>query len=199
MTSYFEVTVKPATKQARLGDKIKAKIQAKYYFGAPVSKGDVTYKVFRENYDHVYVGAGEYDWLYGKGYGRPYYAYPWFGWWGHWGKYIGCGFGWQYYYPHRGRQFSWGYYGDSRSQSRNRYASGTRKALRELVAQGKEKLKADGTFEIEIDTAKAKAQLGDRDHRYTIEAEVRDASRRTIEGTGSVHMENRQLLVPSFR
>jgi len=33
----FEVTVKPAKTQAHLGEKIKAKIEARYYFGAPVA------------------------------------------------------------------------------------------------------------------------------------------------------------------
>src|SRR5205085_3687485 len=67
-----------------------------------------------------------------------------------------------------------------------RFESGTRKPLRELVAQGEAPLKPDGTYEVEIDTARAKQEQADRDHRYTIEAEVRDASRRTIEGKGSV-------------
>src|ERR1035441_9142718 len=48
------------------------------------------------------------------------------------------------------------------------------------------KLGADGSCEVEIDTARAKAEQGDRDHRYTVEAEVRDESRRTIAGQGSV-------------
>ena len=44
-------------------------------------------------------------------------------------------------------------------------------------------LKADGTYEVEIDTSRADKN---HDHRYTVEAEVRDASRRTITGQGSV-------------
>ncbi|MBP7936179.1 MAG: hypothetical protein KA354_16175 [Phycisphaerae bacterium] len=175
----FEVTVKPAKTQARLGEKVKARIEARYYFGAPVAKGKVTYKVFRENYQHVYWGAAEYDWLYGKGYGRYYYPYAWFPWWGRWGCFICCEWGWPYYGPY-------GYgYGDDQGW-RRRYETDTRKALRDLVAQGTAELKDDGSYEIEVDTAKAKEELGDRDHRYTVEAEVRDASRRTIEGSGSV-------------
>lgn len=175
----FEVTVKPAKSQARLGEKIKARIEARYYFGAPVAKGKVTYKVFRENYRHVYWGAAEYDWLYGRGYGRYYYPYPWFAWWGRWGCFICCDLGWPYYGPY-------GYgYGDDQGW-RRRYETDTRKALRDLVAQGTAELKEDGSYEIEIDTARAKEELGDRDHRYTVEAEVRDPSRRTIEGSGSV-------------
>lgn len=184
----FEVTVKPAKSQARLGEKIKATIEARYYFGAPVAKATVSYKVFREDYHHVYFGPGEYDWLYGKGYGRYCYAYPWLPWWGRWGKWIcweGLGPWPGYYSP--GWWLPWGgYYGDDADPWRRRYESGTRKALRELVAKGEGKLSADGSFELEIDTARAKAEQSDRDHRYTVEAEVRDESRRTIEGQGSV-------------
>jgi hypothetical protein len=182
----FEVTVKPAKTQARLGEKVKARIEARYYFGAPVAKGKVSYKVFRENYNHVYWGPGEYDWLYGKGYGRYYYPYPWFPWWGRWGCFLFCDSWWPGPYWGRGWYFPWGYYGDDEGQWSRRYESGTRKALRELVAQGEALLKDDGSYEIEFDTARAKQEMGDRDHRYTVEAEVRDESRRTIEGQGSV-------------
>ena len=41
-------------------------------------------------------------------------------------------------------------------------------------------------MKVEIDTAVAKAIHGDQDHSYTITAEVVDASRRTIVGSGSV-------------
>ena len=181
----FEVSVKPAKTQAQLGEKIQAKIEARYYFGAPVANATVSYKVFREDYHHVYFGPGEYDWLYGSGYGRYYYAYPWFPWWGRWGGFIWWE-GWRPYYAAPGWSFPWGYYGDSAGQGRERYESGTRKALRELVAKGEGQLAPDGTFSVEIDTSRAKADLGDRDHRYTVEAEVRDESRRTIEGQGSI-------------
>jgi uncharacterized protein YfaS (alpha-2-macroglobulin family) len=182
----FEVTVKPAKLQARLGEKITAKIGAQYYFGAPVANATVSYKIFREDYRHVYHGPGEYDWLYGAGYGRYYYPYPWLPWWGRWGGFIyDVWWPWPYAYSKEWR-LPWGYYGNDADPWRNRCESGTRKALRELVAKGEGKLKADGSFEIEIDTSRAKAEQGDRDHRYTVEAEVRDESRRTIEGQGSV-------------
>ena len=72
----FEVSVKPAKTQARLGEKVSARIEARYYFGAPVAHATVSYKIFREDYHHVYFSPGEYDWLYGQGYGRYAYAYP---------------------------------------------------------------------------------------------------------------------------
>jgi len=189
----FEVKVTPEKTQARLGDKVTAKIEARYYFGAPVAQGQVSYKIFREDYHHVYWGPGEYDWLYGKGYGYHPYAYPWFPWWGRWGGFI-IGDLWPYPYYYGGWPYGYAY-GGSADEEMNRRSleSGTRKALRELVAQGTAPLKADGTYEVEFDTAPAKRDLGDRDHRYTIEAEVRDASRRTITGQGDVKVTRQEF------
>lgn len=178
----FEVKVTPSKTQARLGEKVSARIEARYYFGAPVAKGEISYKVYRENYQHVYWGPGEYDWLYGKGYGRYHYAYPWFPWWGRWGCFILNDWSWPYH-GWSNRTFSGG---DYEEMERRTMESGTRKALRELVAQGKGELKSDGTYDVQFDTAPAKRDLGNHDHRYTIEAEVRDESRRTITGQGDV-------------
>ena len=56
----------------------------------------------------------------------------------------------------------------------------------EVVAENEVEIREDGTIEVEIDTAVAKELHGDEDHQYTIEAEVRDQSRRTIVGKGEV-------------
>ena len=56
----------------------------------------------------------------------------------------------------------------------------------EVVLENEVEIGPDGTVEIEIDTAIAKAIHGDIDHKYSITAEVRDESRRTIVGSGSV-------------
>ena len=173
----FEVKVTPAKTQARLGEKVTAKIEAKYYFGAPVAQGHVSYKVYREDYHHFYCGPAEYDWLYGAGYGHNYYAYSWFPWWGRW----------VFFYPGASSG------SDQETMDRRSAESGTRHALRELVAQGEGQLKPDGTYDVEFDTAPALRDLGDRDHRYTIEAEVRDASRRTITGQGDVKVTRQQF------
>ncbi|MGD9280146.1 MAG: hypothetical protein PVF60_04610, partial [Desulfobacterales bacterium] len=53
-------------------------------------------------------------------------------------------------------------------------------------ADGEVKIGKDGTVNIPIDTGLAKLIHGDSDHRYTITAEVRDQSRRTIVGQGNV-------------
>jgi len=56
----------------------------------------------------------------------------------------------------------------------------------ELVLEREVPVGADGTVTVEIDTSLAKALHGDQDHEYSITAEVVDASRRTIVGSGSV-------------
>ena len=56
----------------------------------------------------------------------------------------------------------------------------------ELVAEREVEIGPDGTVKVDIDTGLAKAMHGDQDHRYTITAEVVDASRRTIVGAGTV-------------
>ena len=55
-----------------------------------------------------------------------------------------------------------------------------------MVAEAEVPIGPDGKLTIEIDTAVAQAMHGDTDHKYTITAEVRDSSRRTIVGEGQV-------------
>lgn len=173
----FEVTVAPARELARLGEKVKARVEGRYYFGGAVKHGTLRYRVYREEYQLVYQGAATYDWLYGRGYGRCWYAYPWLPWWGRWGRFC-CG-PWWWGYPYGT------YYGAGSGGGFDPDATRCA-ALRDLVMQGEATPGEDGTFEIEIDTAPALAAQPDDDHRYTIEAEVRDESRRTIEGRGHI-------------
>ena len=46
----FEVKVEGPKEPVKLGDKVTATIEAKYYFGAPVVNAVVKYKVMRESY-----------------------------------------------------------------------------------------------------------------------------------------------------
>ncbi|MBL4700976.1 MAG: hypothetical protein JKX85_06945, partial [Phycisphaeraceae bacterium] len=157
----FEVTVKTSQQQIKLGQTLKADIKAKYYFGQPVTHGQVSYKVYRETYKHQQITPGQWDWLYGSGYGLSWYESPWFNWWGR-----GCIVApnwWYGWYPY------W-----------------NQPAVRELVTEGKGQLDSEGKFTLSINTANALKQHGDQDHRYVIKAEVRDESRRTISGSGSV-------------
>ena len=57
---------------------------------------------------------------------------------------------------------------------------------RELVAEGSEPLREDGTVPFRVDTSAARRDHPDRDHLYTIEAEVVDASRRLVKGSGQL-------------
>ena len=155
----FEVTVTPGKSHAKLGEKVEANIKATYYFGGPVTQGTVKYKVFREEYKHSYFEPGRWDWLYGQGYGYSYYTYDHLPWWGEMRRGCFCIPPW------------WGY---------------SAPPVRELVAQGDAPLTADGTVKVTIDTANAAKLHGDLDHQYVVEAEVRDSSRRTITGSGSV-------------
>ena len=155
----FEVTVEPGTTHARLGQKLTAVIKADYYFGAPVTNATVSYRVLREEYTHTGYPWGDWDWLYGPGYGYAWYGHEWFPWWGArrcWAP----------------PPWWWGYRPASRA--------------RELVQQGETAIGEDGTVKVEIDTAPALRDHPDRDHRYVIQAEVRDASRRVITGEGDV-------------
>src|SRR5207302_2400830 len=81
----FEVKVEAPREPIRLGEKIEATIQAKYYFGAPVTKAKVHYKVLRTSYASTWYPRGDWDWLYGRGYWWFASDYPWYPGWSDWG------------------------------------------------------------------------------------------------------------------
>ncbi len=153
----FEVTVQAPEKPVRLGEKINATIEAKYYFGSPVVDAKVSYKVLRSEYNGRWYPAARWDWLYGRGYWWFAYDYAWYPGWQRWGCL---------------RPSPW-WWPQSHTPP-------------EVVAQREVPIGPDGTVKIEIDTALAKAVHPDQDHRYEIVAEVVDASRRTIVGQGEV-------------
>ncbi|MHB9026812.1 MAG: alpha-2-macroglobulin family protein [Armatimonadota bacterium] len=154
----FEVSVAAPTEPVMLGETITATVKANYLFGAPVTEAKVKYKVLRSSYSADWYPAGRWDWFYGTGYWWFASDTPWYPGWRDWG----C---------RRPIPFWWHNYG--RSQP-------------EVIAEVEAPIGADGTVKIDIDTALAKAVLGDTDHRYEITAEVTDASRRTIVGQGAV-------------
>jgi len=157
----FEVSVEAPDEPVMLGEKFKAEVKAKYYFGAPVTEAKLTYKVLRYDHDSEWYPFSPWDWLYGRGYWWYGYNYIWYpGWW-EWG--------WKRPNP----RFWW-------------YRSWHPPVKPEVVAQGEAKLNTEGTFGIEIDSSLAAKIYGDRDHRYEITAEVTDKSRRTIVGKGDV-------------
>ncbi|MBI4867408.1 MAG: hypothetical protein HY816_10705 [Candidatus Wallbacteria bacterium] len=162
----FEVSVKVGSDLVRLGESVDGKVEARYYFGAPVTKAKATYKIFREEYTHSFVSPGYWDWLYGPGYGRCFYSCEWLPWWKHYGPRACVWYPW------------WG---------------APPKPQRELVSEGTGEIGEDGTLAFKVDTAPALANHPDLDHLYTIEAEVVDASRRTITGSGTIKVTRQEF------
>ncbi len=165
----FEVTVDAPSEPVMLGEKITATIKAKYYFGSPVTKAKVKYKVQRSEYTERWYPIGPWDWLYGSGYWWFAYDYHWYPGWDDWG--------WRRPVP-----IWW-----PRSHTPP-----------ELVADQEVEIGPDGTVKVEIDTSVARAIHPDQDHRYTISAEVVDQSRRTIVGTGSVLVARKPFQVTTW-
>ncbi len=153
----FEVTVVAPEVPVELGDKVTATIRAKYYFGAPVTQGTVKVKVHRTAKDVRWFPDRRWDWLYGNGYWWFTPNYEWYPGFARWGCFAPTPVWW-----------NWS------------------PDPPELVIDQELPLDEDGTVEIEIDTALAKALHGDEDHEYKVTAEVVDQSRRTILGSGSV-------------
>ncbi len=154
----FEVTVEAPAEPVMLGEKIAAKIKAAYYFGSPVTEATVNYQVLRSEHSSRWYPAFYWDWFYGPGYWWYAYDYPWYPGWENWGCLRPIWSWWQHWPQQQP----------------------------EIVADGEVKIGKDGTVNISIDTGLAKLIHGDSDHRYTIKAEVRDQSRRTIVGQGEV-------------
>lgn len=153
----FEVKVDAPEKPVKLGEKIQAKINARYYFGAPVTEAKVHFKVERTKKDSRWYPVARWDWLYSPGYWWFAPEYHWYPRFSHWGC-VGPIRPW------------WNWSPDPP----------------EVVVEGDAEIGPDGTYLIDIDTAAALANHSDSDHNYSITAEVVDKSRRTIIGTGSV-------------
>ena len=153
----FEVTVTAPDKPVMLGEKIEAKVTAKYYFGAPVTNAKVKVKVERTPHNSRWYPAARWDWLYGSGYWWFAGEYNWYPGFSRWGclRPIAPWIGWNPAPP-------------------------------ELVVDMEAEIGPDGTVTVPIDTALAKALHGDEDHAYKITAEVVDESRRVITGGGEV-------------
>jgi alpha-2-macroglobulin len=155
----FEVKVLAPSKPVALGETIDARIQAKYYFGSPVTDAEVTVRVQRTTYSDDYYPMAKFDWCYGPGYWWFASDYPWYP---NWQRWRGCIAPGPWWYPN------------------------FRNDPPELVLEQQVKLDAAGEASIKIDTAVAKLLYGSEDHKYSIAVEVRDASRRTISAEGSV-------------
>ncbi len=153
----FEVTVDSPKEPVKLGEKVSATIRAKYYFGSPVTKAKVKYKVLRTVAETHWHPPAPWDWFYGRGYWWFTPDYNWYPGWNSWG----CMRPAPIWFPRGGTP-------------------------PEVVADVEAEIGPDGTLAVEIDTLPAKELHGNQDHQYTITAEVVDESRRTIVGTGNV-------------
>ncbi len=153
----YEVTIDAPKEPVQLGDKITATIKANYYFGSPVTEARVKYKVLRTTHDDPWFPPGPWDWLYGRGYSWFAEDYTWYPGWSRWGCI---------------RPYPWWVWRAPQPP--------------EVVAEAEADIGPDGTLQVEIDTAPAKEFHPNSDHSYRIEAEVVDASRRTIVATGEV-------------
>jgi hypothetical protein len=167
----YEVSIDAPTEPVMLGEKISAKINAKYYFGAPVTEATVKYTVTRQDYTQQWYPWMPWDWCYGPGYWWFASDAPWYPGWREW---VGCRM-----------PAPWWIYRGSYNPP-------------EVVAEQEVEIGADGAVSFDIDTAIAKELHGDTDHQYTVTAEVRDQSRRTIVGTGKVLVARKPFKVFSW-
>jgi hypothetical protein len=155
----FEVKVELPKEEILLGEKVKGKISAQYYFGAAVTQARIKYKIERLTANDFWYPLGEWDWLYGNGYWWFANDYDWYPGWSRWG----C--------KRPFREWWSGYFAPSPP---------------ELVAEAEENIGDDGTFEFEIDTQPAKVFFEEKNHRYRVTAQVTDKSRRMIIGSGDI-------------
>jgi len=145
----YEVTVDAPTKPVMLGEKITATIKAKYYFGSPVTKAKVKYKVNRTEYNERWYPVGH-----GIGSTARLLVV-------------------RLRLPLVSRLAALGLLpSDPVLVAAQQSAAGA--CGRSEVSIG-----PDGTVKVEIDTGAAKAIHPDQDQSYSITAEVIDESRRT--------------------
>ena len=130
-----------------LGEKIKATIKAKYYFGAPVTKAKVKYKVMRSSQTE-----------------RWYPLLP-----------LGLALRPRLLVVRLRLRLVSGLAAIGAACGRFPFWWPRPQQPPELVAEREVEIGADGTVKVEIDTAVAKAIHRDQDHSYTITAEVVDA------------------------
>lgn len=154
----YEVKVDAPAEPVALGETFEATVSANYYHGAPVTEATVKIKVVRNFFNDRWFPAGPWDWLYGPGYWWAYPVCDWYPGWARWGCIRPAPPWWQQ----------------------------NRMGAPELVLEQTAAIGADGKVKVKIDSSIAKLVHGDQDHRYSITAEVVDASRRTIVGNGSV-------------
>lgn len=152
----YEVSVDAPQKPLALGEKATATIRAKYFFGAPVTKGTAKITVRRRTVEQDWMPFFRWDWLYGRGCSWYFYDCDWYD-----GLLIGrpC-YEWMSWWR----------------------ATPPPEEIVKITAP----LNEDGTVKVSWDTEVAKLLYGVKDQEYSISVEVTDESRRTITGGGKV-------------
>lgn len=167
----FEVKVSAPEEPVALGETIRAKVKATYYYGGPVADAKAILRVHRSAVVDNFYPIHPFDWCYGPGaWWLPYDA-PWYP---GWQKWRGCLSPSPWWIPMQ------------------------RMEPEELVIDREVTLDASGEAIVEIDTSVAKQMLSTHDHRYRITAEVTDASRRTIDASGQVIAARRPFRIYSW-
>lgn len=148
----YQVTVEAPREPKKPGETVAARINARYYFGAPVPNASVKYTVRRSTWWASYHFPQPFEWLY------------------------------QY----------WGV-GDYSTGRRNIGGEGSGV----IVKEGTIKTDTQGIAEVTFQTTAETYNPNEwwryySNPLYTIEAEVTDASRRTVEAQGQVRVANQQ-------
>lgn len=154
----YEVTIDSPADPVKLGEKFKATIAARYYFGSPVVQAKVKYTVTRTKKTNVWYPVRPWDWFYGNGYGWLAADADWYPGWSRWGI----------------------------ARPLPPWRPFLQQEVPEVVAQDEVEIGPDGTVEVQIDSSPAAALFPGADQEYKIEAEVVDRSRRTVIGSGRV-------------
>jgi uncharacterized protein YfaS (alpha-2-macroglobulin family) len=154
-----EVRVEPVAPRVVPGGKARVRIRARYYFGPPVAGGRVRYQVRREVYEAAAPAPAPFDWLYGPGYGRYGYDYPW----------LRAG---KDNPPAPADEEDW--------DSPYDYPAG------EPLVHGEAQLDARGVAEVEVGGAGTALAADTPGWRLVFDVDVRDESRRTVHGRGNV-------------
>jgi len=76
----FKVTVEPGRPDYRVGDEMKIKIGARYYYGQPVSGAEVRFTIRKQSYTHRYEWPRPFAWYYEEIYYSRQYG-RWRPWW----------------------------------------------------------------------------------------------------------------------
>jgi hypothetical protein len=153
----FEVLIQAPEEPVRLGETFSATVEARYFWGEPVTKAKVKVRVERRRNEQRWFPPCRWDWLYGSGYSWQFPEYRWYPGFGNWGCLAPLP--WWQSAPHDPP---------------------------EVVLDNDFDIGPDGTVQVEIDSSTAQAFDAGSDHAYRITAEVVDASRRQVVGQGQV-------------